>query len=107
MSEQTPRYGHAPVAMKRLAFVGEIDNTGEFAWEIQDGVRYIILALPRPRPNEPNDYIMNRLPVVAGPNNPGKAWGWDSNEDQPTLTPSIHCIGHWHSWVRAGMLVEA
>lgn len=31
-------------------------------------------------------------------------WGWDQNERAPTLTPSIHHIGHWHGWVRAGRM---
>lgn len=66
-----------------------------------------MVALPRPRDGVPDDRILNFLPVVSGPNVSGKAWGWDGNEDMPTITPSIHAIGHWHGWVRAGMLVEA
>lgn len=93
--------------MKRVADKDDLDNVGEFAWGDEGGVRHIMIALPRPRPTAPDDYIMNYLPVALGPNTPGKHWGWDGNEDAPTLTPSVHCIGHWHGWVRGGMLVEA
>lgn len=104
---QTPRYGHAPVPMKLIANKDDVDNVGEFAWADVDGQRYIMVALPRPRKGVPDDRILNFLPVVRGPNTPGRSWGWDGNEDAPTLTPSIHAIGHWHGWIRAGMLVEA
>jgi hypothetical protein len=39
----------------------------------------------------------------GGPGGP-KVWGWDGNEDKPTLTPSIHCIDHWHGWLESGRL---
>lgn len=107
MSQDTPRYGHAPVSMRRVASTGDVDNVGEFAWGSAGGVRHILIALPQPKPDAPNDYIINYLPVVKGGNTPGKHWGWDGNEDIPTLTPSIHCLGHWHGWVRSGALVEA
>jgi hypothetical protein len=103
----TPCYDHVPIQMKRVADKDDVDSVGEFAWADEDGKRYIMVALPRPRADVPDDYIMNFLPVVQGANVPGAGWGWDSNEDRPTLTPSIHCIGHWHGWIRAGMLVEA
>jgi hypothetical protein len=93
--------------MKRIADKGDVDNVGEFAWGDENGVRYIMIALPCPRADAPDNYIMNYLPVINGGNMPGKRWGWDGNEDAPTLTPSIHCIGHWHGWVRNGALVEA
>lgn len=107
MTPATPRYCHEPVPMKLLDDSAKIDNAGEFAWSEIAGVRHITLALPRPMPNAPDDYVMNVLPVAHGTNSPGKSWGWDGNESKPTLSPSIHCIGHWHGWVRNGMLVEA
>lgn len=33
-----------------------------------------------------------------------RVWGWDGNEDKPTITPSIHSIGRWHGWLKAGKL---
>ena len=107
MSPSTPRYGHAPLLMKRVQSFGEVDHVGDFFWRFTDeGARYITLALPRPRPNAPDDYIMNDLPVAKGINRPSECWGWDGNEDVPTLVPSIHCVGHWHGFVRVGMLIE-
>jgi hypothetical protein len=53
------------------------------------------------------------LPGVSGPDaiqiqrgKPGghRVWGWDGNEDKPTLTPSINATGQWHGWMRAGRL---
>ncbi len=33
---------------------------------------------------------------------PRPAWEWDGNEESPTLSPSIHDVGHWHGWLREG-----
>src|ERR1700690_2167119 len=103
--EQTPRYGHSPVIMKKVSSFGDIDNAGDFTWEIRDGARYIVVALPLGLLAD--NYLINNLPVAKGSGTRGREWGWDGNEDAPTLTPSIHCIGHWHGWVQTGKLVEA
>jgi hypothetical protein len=34
-------------------------------------------------------------------------WEWDGNREAPTLTPSIHHVGHWHGWLKAGMWTQA
>lgn len=115
MSEQTPRYGHAPIKMRRVADYSAIDLPGDFAWDVGNilwdvdtgETLHILIAIPSPAPDAPSNWVLNRLPVQCGANNPGKAWGWDGNEDKPTLTPSIHCFGHWHGWVRSGEMVEA
>lgn len=101
----TPRYGHAPIPMKRIANKGDVHIVGEFAWSEENGKRYIAVALPGG--DTSNGYVLNYLRVGGESNSPGVHWGWDGNEDAPTLTPSLHCIGHWHGWVRNGMLVEA
>lgn len=31
-------------------------------------------------------------------------WGWDGNEDKPTLSPSLHWENHWHGMLKAGRL---
>ena len=31
------------------------------------------------------------------------SWDWDGNMHQPTLTPSVHHVGHWHGFLRAGI----
>lgn len=33
---------------------------------------------------------------------PGRSWTWDGNLEKPTLTPSIHRVGHWHGYLRDG-----
>lgn len=32
------------------------------------------------------------------------SWKFDGNRERPTLTPSVHVIGHWHGWLRAGRM---
>lgn len=31
------------------------------------------------------------------------SWDWDGNRDKPTLSPSVHHVGHWHGWLRNGV----
>lgn len=42
---------------------------------------------------------LSPAPPAAGP-----AWGFDGNMDKPTLTPSVHQIGDWHGFFRAGRM---
>lgn len=111
MTSSTPRYGHQPIAMRRVADEDAIERAGDFAWMAgqvgEDGVRYLAFAIPRPTESDPAGWRWQLLPVKQGSNETGRHWGWDGNEDTPTLTPSIHAIGDWHGWVRGGNLVEA
>jgi hypothetical protein len=34
---------------------------------------------------------------------PSPSWEWDGNREKPTLHPSVHHVGHWHGWLRAGV----
>lgn len=34
---------------------------------------------------------------------PSPSWDWDGNEGAPTLSPSVHHVGHWHGWLRNGV----
>lgn len=34
------------------------------------------------------------------------SWEWDGNMDAPTLSPSVHHVGHWHGWLRGGIWVS-
>lgn len=34
-------------------------------------------------------------------------WEWDGNAEAPTLSPSIHHVGHWHGWLKNGFFVQA
>lgn len=87
-----------------------IERVGQYCWhrDVTGAVTRIWLAVPSPDHDEFGDgWTPIFLPVRQGPNQSGKHWGWDGNEDAPTLTPSIHTHGHWHGWCRAGKLVEA
>ena len=35
------------------------------------------------------------------------SWIWDGNREAPTLTPSVHHVGHWHGWLKAGFWTQA
>lgn len=100
----TPRIGHAPIALRRVDGYSGIAQPGDYYWQIVNDSRYIVLAVPSPA--SPG-FTFNNLPVSEGDNVQGEAWGWDGNEDCPTLTPSIHAVGHWHGWLKAGVLTEA
>lgn len=105
---QTPHYGHPPIAMQRVRDQDAVKSLGDFAWRVEEnGDRYLLFTVPRPLPDNPKGWLFNCLPVKQGPNESGRHWGWDGNEEQPTLTPSIHALGHWHGWIREGKLIEA
>lgn len=36
----------------------------------------------------------------------GPVWGWDGNEERPTLLPSIHTHDKWHGFLTAGRLIS-
>lgn len=33
----------------------------------------------------------------------GPSWHWNGLLDKPTLSPSVHHVGHWHGWLRNGV----
>ena len=33
----------------------------------------------------------------------GPSWEWNGSMDAPTLSPSVHRVGHWHGWLRNGV----
>lgn len=33
----------------------------------------------------------------------GPSWTWNGALDKPTLTPSVHHVGHWHGWLTDGV----
>lgn len=49
--------------------------------------------------------VLALRPVVSG--EPRPSWQWDGNETAPTLDPSIHHLGCWHGWLRAGQFTVA
>lgn len=36
---------------------------------------------------------------------PSPSWKWNGNRENPTLTPSINCVGccQWHGWLSQGV----
>jgi len=30
------------------------------------------------------------------------SWRWNGSLESPTLTPSVHHVGHWHGWLTDG-----
>jgi hypothetical protein len=111
MNSPTPHYGHTPIKMQRVRDYDAVKKVGDFYWGVgevnEDGLMYLSFAVPRPTENNTDGWLFQMLPVKVGQNETGKHWGWDGNEDLPTLVPSIHAIGHWHGFVRAGVLIEA
>jgi hypothetical protein len=75
-----------------------VERPGDFSWSHeQDGRRTLYVCLP-------GGNRMDAIHVQRG--NPGgpRVWGWDGNEDKPTLIPSIDWPGHWHGHLVAGVL---
>lgn len=105
MTESTPRHGHAPIPMRLRARGEGHEKPGDFSWEVTPaGHRRMWLAIPSGDPDEAREVIY--LPVADLCQTP-KCWNWNKDDTKPTLTPSVHTIGHWHGWVRNGELVEA
>lgn len=88
-----------PVVARRFEDIDEVDQVpGAFEY-YKSGDRYpagMIYSCPcgcgargalRFRPSEP-----------AHP-----SWEWNGNLDKPTLTPSVHHVGHWHGWLTDGV----
>ena len=36
------------------------------------------------------------------PEGPGASWQWNGSRSEPTLSPSVNHVGHWHGWLRDG-----
>lgn len=93
-----------------MRFLAEDENRaeppqpGEAWWYVNaKGERRLYYACPRnPRGTCGVPILPTKLPNGAG-------WSWDGNEERPTLSPSVNCVGGcgWHGWVRDGHLVGA
>lgn len=72
---------------------------GHFSWDtdFKEGHRYLYLCLP-------GESQMTAIEVRLGGPGGDRVWGWDGNEDKPTVEPSIHWVGHWHGFLRQGRL---
>ena len=114
MSSETPRIGHAPIVMRKVAPKMGLEDpenglhqAGDFLWDVRGERRKLILAIPMlQRTSQGRGWVYSQW-TIDHPNAGGAQWSWDRNEDKPTLSPSLHAVGLWHGWVRDGMLVEA
>jgi len=70
---------------------GEMQKPGDFCYDDEHHMLYIWL---------PGQSGPDCVSIRSG------EWTWDGNEEQPTVTPSIHAVGRWHGWLRAGRLVS-
>lgn len=73
-----------------------VEEKGDFVFIEVEGGLSLFTILP--------SGICICIPVVKGPpTGTGRGpWGWDGNEDAPTITPSIWTKGHWHGYLTAG-----
>ncbi len=61
--------------------------------------------------SEERDYLYIWIPGTTGPDaipisnlKHPRNWLWDGNEDSPSLSPSLHCVGEWHGYLTSGYL---
>lgn len=89
----------ATIKMNRKAALDEVRAVGDFWWRDMDGEMYLVAIFPGEVPTL-NGMTAVRVKGEAKPGSP--TWKWDGNQDQPTLTPSVNIVGHWHGWIQAG-----
>lgn len=81
---------------------------GTFAWRTEapdattPGGRYLLYRCPR-------DQGLCGVPIRPNVLPNGAGWSHDGNDDAPTLTPSVNCVGGcgWHGFIRAGVMTDA
>ena len=106
--DETPFLGHDPIPMRRVDGYDDVEQPGDFWWTRAEGGPVIWIALPPSGWAAERGHRFNITPWTINHKNSCDAqWSWDGDEDSPTLTPSLHCVGYWHGWVRGGMRVEA
>lgn len=44
------------------------------------------------------------LRPMIPPNPEHPSWEWNGDSTKPTLTPSVHRVGHWHGFFRSGRM---
>lgn len=83
-------------------------RAGEFCWGAprDNGVRYLYIKLPGGDHSGPDAIRVTLDPAKSGGPDGAHTWHWDGNEEKPTLNPSLHWVGRWHGWLKAGRLVS-
>lgn len=98
------------VDAKRVNTFEEADahGPGAFLWEERDGRRSMLFMMP-------GEDFLRSIEVNRGDALGNGVWGWDGDEEKPTLTPSILAydragngqrIEHWHGFLTAGRFVS-
>lgn len=115
--DREAHYNKASCDMRQVAGEGALFGEGwrpgdfyfgEQVYDFGDGVKHPQLTLFARYPDGTYAGIPIR-PVPADRKaqiNGGHSWEWDGNREKPTLNPSVHHIGHWHGWIRAGRMVS-
>ena len=123
----TPQ-NHAPIPMRRVSH-GKLEQRGDYylCYATEEGHHTaeppaadahptaLVLAIPIALPPSPlpsvangrRDWVYSRWPIAPETTPKGHSWDFDGDQDAPTLAPSLHAVGCWHGWVRAGQLEEA
>lgn len=75
---------------------GKLENPGDFTFSDEREFIYIVL---------PGQKSPDALRIEKGREGGPRVWGWDGNEEAPTLAPSIldNSTG-WHGYLRNGRL---
>jgi hypothetical protein len=84
----------------RLVSPGEMERWGDFCFS-NPGRVYFYICIWLPMESGPDALRIQK----ASPGGP-RVWEWDGNIEKPTLTPSIHALGLWHGYLKAGRFVS-
>lgn len=86
---------------------GSKTQPGDFAWDFdapeilggkrEDEVHFLYVHLP-------GQSDWGAIRVKRGAPGGDRVWGWDGNEEMPTITPSIWHKGVWHGHMIQGQL---
>jgi hypothetical protein len=76
-------------------------EAGAFMWVVDDEGRRIIYTCPLGAGKR-----ACAVPIHPNVLPNGASWQWDGNEEAPTLSPSINCVGGcgWHGWIQNGVM---
>lgn len=72
---------------------GKMEQPGDFTFDEDHKTIYIWLpGIPGP----------DALAIQKNREGPERVWNWNGDENMPTLSPSIHCPGLWHGYLKKG-----
>lgn len=98
------------VIAKRYPDIESVKSSGEpGAYTINDVADQSYKNLWFNSPADASD--LRRIPIggSAKSTDGEKPWGWDGDEDKPTLNPSVFLdpqLPGWHGWLRDGVWVS-